>query len=115
MVRVNLKVVLIEICNLQNLTAKFGGVDKMKIDLKSAFLGFVLGALLLFVLGIGAVVRDYGPKWGLIVPSQSKVLVRDSQGRAFLVDSETGSALIVEYDPRKTPATVEQLTLSPGD
>jgi len=87
----------------------------MKIDLKSAILGFALGSLLLFALGIGAVVRDYGPKWGLIMPSQSKVLVRDSQGRAFLVDSETGRAVMVEYDPRKTPATVEHLTLSPGD
>lgn len=87
----------------------------MRIDVKSAIFGFILGALLLIVLGLGAVVRDYGPKWGLIVPAQSKVLVRDAKGRAFLVDTETGKALIVEYDPRKTPGTTEHLTLSPHE
>jgi len=87
----------------------------MKIDIKSAIFGFLVAAMLMLVLGLGEVVRDYGPKWGLIVPAQSKVLVRDADGRAFLVDSESGKALLVEYDPRKTPGTTEQLTLSPGE
>jgi hypothetical protein len=87
----------------------------MKIDIKSAILGFLIAAMLVAVLGVAEVVRDYGPKWGLIVPAQSKVLVRDAQGRAFLVDSESGRAMLVEYDPRKTPGTTEHLTLSPHD
>lgn len=87
----------------------------MKIDVKSAILGFLIAATLFVVLGVAEVVRDYGPKWGLIVPSQSKVLVRDADGRAFLVDSESGRAMLVEYDPRKTPGTTQQLTLSPHE
>jgi len=87
----------------------------MKIDIKSAIFGFLVAATLFVVLGVAQVVRDYGPKWGLIVPAQSKVLVRDADGKAFLVDSDTGLAVLVEYDPRKTPGQREQLTLSPSD
>ena len=87
----------------------------MKIDIKSAILGFLIAAMLVLVLGVAEVVRDYGPKWGLIVPANSKVLVRDADGKAFLVDSNSGRTMLVEYDPRRTPGQREQLTLSPHE
>ena len=86
----------------------------MKFDLKSVIVGLVLGSIL--ILAFGAVeTRDFPVKWGLIVPSGSKVLVRDIERKAFIVDVDSGQAVRVEHDPTKTAASKVQLTLGARD
>lgn len=86
----------------------------MKFDLKSIVAGLVLGVMLILVFG-AVEVRDIGVKWGLIVPSGSKVLVRDVERKAFIVDVDSGQAVRIEYDPTKTAAPKMQLTLGGRD
>jgi len=86
----------------------------MKLDAKSIVVGLVSGIFLILGLGAGENV-EFPAKWGLIVPAGSKVLARDIERRAFIVDIDSGQAVRVEYDPTKTAASKVQLTLGGRD
>ena len=59
----------------------------MKMDIKSVLLGVFMGILLMF--GLGARQSD-GNDWGIAVPTGGKVLVKDDQGTALIVNIDTG-------------------------
>lgn len=89
----------------------------MRFDIKSVIIGLLLGVVIMFTIGSdrsGGVVESYehGVRWGLLVSPDSKLIVRDMHGRAFMVDAQTNIAVRVEYDTTKTVASKEQLILS---
>ena len=74
----------------------------MKIDLKSAVVGMVIGAAIVF--GAGAKGSNAG--WGIAVPTGAKALVRDAQGTALIVNVDTGKVdRVIFKEPEPGTAT----------
>ena len=72
----------------------------MKIDIKSAIIGLLLGVIVMITLGAGS--GGNGSDFGFTIPSGSKALIKDSSGRALLVDPGTGTVDLLIY--KKPPA-----------
>jgi hypothetical protein len=69
---------------------------RIRIDMKSVLLGFVLGAVVFLVMGqdhyAGASKADFG-----ITVSSSLALVRANDGTLYVVDAIKGEAEPIEY------------------
>ncbi|MCK4999378.1 MAG: hypothetical protein KAS23_07580 [Anaerohalosphaera sp.] len=72
----------------------------MKLDIKSAIIGLLLGIIIMITSGASS--GGGGASFGFAIPSGCKALVKDQHGQALLIDPDTGKADLLIY--KKPPA-----------